>query len=316
MFNPGVQNRAGEILAAYISDAGNTIAKSISDVRKAEAKKEVILGQLDAHYQAGTLSPEDYQAANSGNLNKALSLLAKADASYLLQHREQQQQMANRRMQLDENQFKLAADKSDRLGQIVQGRLADGTMVDINAGTGQIVGGVQKQLPAPNDESVRWITDPTNNKRVGYQVWQGNKYSDPHNIPAPNPMESFLATQAAGTPAAAGTAQPGTSIQSTIEQLQKEKAEHIGALAGGDKRFGITQMNSRENRIKEIDAQLQSLSQSSATAAPSVSVAKVALQPSQSPQTVPSIASKADFDALPSGAEYINAKTGQRFRKP
>lgn len=252
-FNPGVYDRSGEILAASIGQSANTFANTMQEVQKAQAEKEVILGQLNARFQAGMLAPEDYKAALQGNMNKARAMITQADASMLMQQKQLQQQIAQQGLALDqrgmtvrENQLQHDIAKTNNLGKVTQGRLADGTIVDINAGTGQVLGGVQRTSPAPNGETERFIKDPSTGKTIGYQVWNGRAYSDPHNVPAPNPMEALMG---------------------------------LGAP-------------------QQVPA-----------------TATVSVQPN-APASLPRISTQAEYDALPSGAEYINAKTGARSRKP
>lgn len=254
-------------MAASLNQASGNVANTMQGVQKIEAEKQVVLGQLKARYDAGLLKPEDYQAALQGNMNKARAAITQADAGWLLKRQQQEEQLAaqrfaleqansnfqhdatNRTMNLRENQLKADVEKMNNLGRVNQVRLSDGTVADVNLGTGQIVGGVKRNNPAPNGEEYKFIQDPATGKTIGYRAWNGSTYGEPHNVPAPNPMEALM-----GLGAGAG-AQPPMQVPST---------------------------------------------------------AKVTLAPAGPPR----INSQAEYDALPSGSQYIDAQTGKTGRKP
>lgn len=85
---------------------------------------------------------------------------------------------------------------------------------------------------------------------------------------------------------------------------QRMKPEEIGWQGGGDEAAGPNPQQQRE-----IDAILR---------APAIPAGGPARVPGAAPvqPVLPTVSTKADFDALPSGAKYINAKDGRTYTKP
>lgn len=165
------------------------------------------------------------------------------------------------------------------------------------------------------------LTDPVTGKKYG-AFFQNNRQVAPFDVPdAPvqtsatrvdlgNGMFAYVDSRGRPIPKSAIQESVTDPVQKARQTaLETERAKLTGEIStrGADAKDGLNWWpwsDTLGDRLKKTESELQSLQGGEGVQPPGPSAA-----------TPPTITSKADFDALPSGTVYIG-KDGKRYKKP
>lgn len=112
-------------------------------------------------------------------------------------------------------------------------------------------------------------------------------------------------------------------LQSKTKPMQTEIDDHLSNISKGDASYGFLNLNDRAARVRELEPQLRSLTNRPTATVPGklntnlqgVTSPKTNIVPGGVTGSLPKVTSKAEFDALPSGAKYIG-RDGRPYQKP
>jgi hypothetical protein len=112
-------------------------------------------------------------------------------------------------------------------------------------------------------------------------------------------------------------------LQSKTKPMQTEIDDHLSNISKGDASYGFLNLNDRASRVRELEPQLRALTNRPTATVPGQ--LNTNLKGTTAPKTnvllggvtgsLPKVTSKAEFDALPSGAKYIG-RDGRPYQKP
>lgn len=211
-YNPGNQNRAGEIWGNAFANIGQSLGNTITEVGKVKAERDYLSGMADYYYGSGLIDDKTYQDFLSGNVGKQRAVISGAATDQAMQQRQD--------TMLQDYYLKQQAS--------IPRQVPTAGMEDYyySPRTGQVISPQDmQQTPALGE-------DPTG---TGDYYWTGSRLAQKRGERLSQSDRTRLEMS-----------------NNRIAEYDKEIAEMEGEIAKGDKRYGFLNTQSRESRIEEL----------------------------------------------------------------